>query len=146
MNEVKLDTKKIQELKKMLKATTIRVGVPEGAGGYDDGSTIAEVAFYNEFGTARIPERSFIRSTFNEQRDTFIKFMGSEAAKSLEGKQSMDTTIQRVGIKAQSEILKKFRDNDWDPNAPYTIAKKGSSTPLIDSGQLRQSITWEVKK
>ena len=72
--------------------------------------------------------------------------MGSEAAKSLEGKQSMDTTIQRVGIKAQIEILKKFRDNDWAPNAPYTVAKKGSSTPLIDSGQLRQSISWEVKK
>ena len=32
------------------------------------------------------------------------------------------------------------------PNAPSTIAKKGSSVPLIDTGALLNSITYEVRR
>jgi len=31
------------------------------------------------------------------------------------------------------------------PNAPSTIARKGSNAPLIDTGQLRRAITWVVE-
>lgn len=126
--------------------TTIRVGVQEGSGSYDDGSTIAEIAFYNEFGTARIPERSFIRSTFFDSKEAMIDRVNKEAQKVLTFKQDVKTAADRIGIFAQGEIKKKFRDNDWVENAPLTVALKGSSTPLIDTGQLIGSITWEVKK
>jgi hypothetical protein len=32
------------------------------------------------------------------------------------------------------------------PDAPGTIARKGSSTPLIDEGQLVNAITYAVEK
>jgi len=33
---------------------------------------------------------------------------------------------------------------DQPPNAPSTVARKrGSTNPLIDTGQLRRSIDWE---
>ena len=38
----------------------------------------------------------------------------------------------------------KFTDGTLTPNAPSTIKKKGSSRPLIDTGQLRQSISNKV--
>ena len=34
-------------------------------------------------------------------------------------------------------------DGDWAPNAPSTIARKGSDAPMIDTGQLRSSIRGE---
>ena len=33
---------------------------------------------------------------------------------------------------------------EWTPNAPSTIKKKGSSSPLIDTGALRQKIVAEI--
>lgn len=35
--------------------------------------------------------------------------------------------------------------NEWPPNAPYTIEKKGSDKPLIDTGALRKAITFVVR-
>ena len=35
--------------------------------------------------------------------------------------------------------------NTWERNAPYTIQKKGFDMPLIESGQLRSAVTYEVK-
>jgi hypothetical protein len=30
------------------------------------------------------------------------------------------------------------------PNSPVTIALKGSSKPLIDTGEMRGAVTWKV--
>jgi hypothetical protein len=43
-----------------------------------------------------------------------------------------------------SRVKVKILDGDFEPNAPSTIAKKGSSHPLIDTGQEKNSVTWEV--
>ena len=37
-------------------------------------------------------------------------------------------------------------NGNWKPNAPLTIELKGSSHPLIDTGQMRQSITYVVEE
>jgi hypothetical protein len=37
------------------------------------------------------------------------------------------------------------QSGDFAPLAPSTVKAKGSSRPLIDSGQLNQSITWVVE-
>jgi hypothetical protein len=31
------------------------------------------------------------------------------------------------------------------PNAPATIRAKGSSKPLIDTGEMRQSVTYQIR-
>ena len=36
--------------------------------------------------------------------------------------------------------------NNWPPNSPRTIAKKGSDVPLIDTGELRKSITHVIRR
>jgi len=36
--------------------------------------------------------------------------------------------------------------NNLAPNAPSTIAQKGSSKPLIDTGSMLNSITYAVRK
>jgi phage gpG-like protein len=56
---------------------------------------------------------------------------------------SKDLTVPltKAGALAVSAAKARFLDNDWPPNAPSTIRRKGSSRPGIDTGRGRQSIT-----
>jgi len=57
------------------------------------------------------------------------------------------THLKRAGIIAQNACRAWFMNpnNQWAPNAPSTIARKGSDQPLINTGQLRRAITYVVK-
>jgi hypothetical protein len=52
--------------------------------------------------------------------------------------------MKRAGMAAQNAARGWFTDarNNWPPNAPRTIREKGSDRPLIDTGALRQAITY----
>lgn len=55
--------------------------------------------------------------------------------------------LKKTGMFVQNKVRSWFTDsrNGWPPNAPSTIkAKKGKSNPLIDTGELRKSITYVV--
>jgi len=59
---------------------------------------------------------------------------------------SIQRAVKQEAQYFRAKVLKAFqtRGNSngitWAPNAPSTIARKGSSKPLIDTGQLRGSI------
>ncbi len=55
--------------------------------------------------------------------------------------------LHAVGQYAAGEVQKYFTDpdNGWPENSPATIAAKGSDRPLIDTGNLRDSITYVVE-
>ena len=48
------------------------------------------------------------------------------------------------GLVVQRKIRQDIKAKKYAPNAPLTIALKGSKTPLVDSGGLFQAITMEV--
>jgi hypothetical protein len=52
--------------------------------------------------------------------------------------------LQRAGMMAQIVVKAWFVDprNNWPPNAPSTIKRKGSDRPNIDTSQLRNAISW----
>lgn len=56
--------------------------------------------------------------------------------------------MKRAGIAGQNAARGWFTDsrNGWDPNAPSTIAAKGSDRPGIDTGAMRQAITYVVSE
>lgn len=51
---------------------------------------------------------------------------------------------KRIGLKGRALVVKSIRARDYAPNSPITIAIKGSSAPLVDRGDLIQSITYSV--
>lgn len=106
---------------------------------YDDGTTVGDVATFHEFGLG-VPERSFIRSWADENQDKVKAFIKEQKAKGT----SDDQTLERVGLLAVGGIQEKIASNIPPPLAASTIARKGSSTALIDTGQLRASISYEV--
>ena len=58
------------------------------------------------------------------------------------------TALDRAGLAGENASKQWFTDprNNWAPNAPSTIRRKGSNRPLIDTGALRRAITHVVRK
>jgi len=97
------------------------------------------------FGDITIPERSTLRAAEKENRDKYYRMMKQRLPAVVLGDMSVGMMLRQVGAEAQGDVRKKFGSDDLAPNAPATIAIKGSSAPLIDSGQLRQSIDYVVE-
>lgn len=131
-----------------LSGKKVRVGVLSSAGDHPDGDiTIAEVAAFNEFGTRHIPARPFVSTAFDENLSKYERQLARDVRKATGqgGFMTAETVANRLGLRMQSDIQRKIVSLREPPNAPATIRKKGSSNPLIDTGRMRQSISFEVK-
>lgn len=93
-----------------------------------------------------IPERSFVRSTFDEKEQTWYDFLKGQLNQVIDGKISVKEMYNRMGAVAAADIQQKMSNFSSPANAPATINAKGSSQPLIDTGGLRQRVTWKVVK
>ena len=126
---------------------TVDVGIID-AGKHPSGDmTVAEIGFINEFGTSKIPERPFIRSTLRIKKREIIRQQKQLLKKIVDGKLNTTKALGILGLFVADEIRKRIVALRTPPNAPATIAaKKGKSNPLIDEGQLKNSITHEVNR
>lgn len=128
--------------------TAVKVGFPKSKA---SGSSI-EKAVFNEFGTrggasgggwgGPIPERPFMR---NAMRNNAAKYKAGllKAAKGIIlGETAMPAVLNKLGALAQGDIQSEITSLRSPPNSPVTIAIKGSSNPLIDTGEMRQAVTW----
>lgn len=102
-------------------------------------------AAWNHFGTAHIPERPFISNAMRDNRAEYRAAMARAAKAIVNGKTTTQQTLTRLGIKAQGDIQTEIVNLRSPPNAPSTIARKGSSNPLIDTGEMRQATTYKVE-
>ncbi|HVJ26384.1 MAG TPA: hypothetical protein VM493_02545 [Vicinamibacterales bacterium] len=109
--------------------------------------TLSDVAIIHEFGapSAGIPERSFIRAWADESKARHDEEMAKMAKLVIAGKMDLETALARLGLRRQAEVQKRIADGIPPPNSPKTIEAKGSSKPLVDTGQLRSAISHEIK-
>lgn len=130
--------------------TRVKVGFPAGKA---DGDIVMR-AIWNEFGTrggasgggwgGPIPERPFMRNSMRSNRGKYQRAMAAGAKSILSGGASLNSILSRLGILAQGDIQGEITSLSSPPNSPVTIALKGSSNPLIDTGEMRQKVTWKV--
>jgi hypothetical protein len=129
---------------------SVSVGVPSDAK-TPDGTSLADVLGWNEFGTkneddtVRIPERPALRR-LDEARHVrdFIKLNARNLALVVQGRMTEQVALELLGTIAAAKVQQEITIGGFAPNAPSTIAKKGSSHPLIDTNQLRSRITWAI--
>jgi len=110
--------------------------------------TNAEVGLLHEVGspTQRIPQRSFLRMPLQVKTKEILAD-ASKGAPELLAKGQMKTVLKRLGIACEKWIQMAFATGgfgQWKANAPLTVAIKGSAAPLIDTAQLRRSISSQV--
>lgn len=118
-----------------------KIGVQMGSKQADGITDLVTVAAANEFGTDTIPERSFMRSTFDEDLPELTRIKAAEAEAVMAGRKLIETSLAQIGAYHAGRIQRKIHSHPPPPNAPATIAAKGSSGTLIDSGQLVQNIS-----
>lgn len=131
----------IEQLKKL----QVQVGFQAGAAADEDGVDIANIAMWNELGTSRAPARPFMRKSVDENTDK-IKAMCARQLKRLAQGASAEDILEKIGVFQKGLIQRKIVDGTFEPNAPSTIRKKGSSRPLIDTGRMRQSVNFVIRR
>jgi hypothetical protein len=63
----------------------------------------------------------------------------------IEGKLEIEQAAQLLGIWGVKEVQRIIALSLEPPNRPATIARKGSDTTLVDTGQLRQNISYRIE-
>lgn len=112
--------------------------------------TVAEIAAVNEFGTkdGHVPSRPFLRTTFDRMREE----LANDAAQLLvrvvvDGSPTVAQALSLLGAKLSAAAKRTITDGAGvpPPNAPSTIAAKGSERPLVNRGRLVGAITWALE-
>lgn len=137
-----------EQFKRELEAAqtaTVTIGIHEGSGSVD-GVTIAEYAAYNEYGTSKIPERSFMRATFDAESQNISNQFAREWNLILQGKSTVYRSLSLVGLKHETKVRERIGSNIQPKNAPSTIAQKGSSRTLIDTGTMLNTVRYVLNK
>lgn len=126
------------------KVCEVAIGILEGS--VADGQQIAEYAAANEYGTNKgVPERSFMRTSFDENSHGISVVMGQQFAKVKRGEKSVRAALEHLGMYHQKHIKEKIGSNIQPQNHPETIRRKKSSRTLIDNGDMINSVHYVVR-
>ena len=150
---------KLQKGVQAVIAVDVLVGVPaEKAPREEDarGTPInnAALAYIHDNGcpAVNIPARPFMRPGIENARHDIESGFAKAASAALEGRtDDMMLQLNAVGIKAATAIRMKINTGPFLPIGAATIAarrRRGriSTKPLIDTGQMRNSITYVIRK
>jgi hypothetical protein len=131
--------RKLYNLVRKAAGKSVRVGLFDGE--------LAEIGAVHEYGSAdgTIPERSWLRSTFRSRREDLAKMQARVTKAMLAGKITETQAMELLGQWAAGAVKQTIqRDGEFAPLAPATVEAKGSTRPLVDTGQLAQSIAYKV--
>ena len=131
---------------------SVRVGLPKDSNDYPDGTSIIDVGIIHEFGSrdGLIPQRSFLRATIEANRREYAAMLKELARKiyhnelaEVEGLEIEDfltkkETLQLIGERVKGDVIERMGEGI----SPQLRSRDG--TPLVDTGHLRQSITYEI--
>lgn len=113
--------------------------------------TNAEIGLIQELGAPSIglPERSFVRKTLQDPafRKEYVTLLSRITQAVILGKMDRNRALGLLGAFAASRIKATIVEDKVRPvDSPATVAAKGSSTVLVDSGQLAAAVGWEIEK
>jgi phage gpG-like protein len=156
VDEVEKRLKAVRELLKM----QVLVGVPDANAnrqrepGDDSDINNAALAYIHNYGSPanNIPARPFMEPGIKAARAQIVRFMGAAGRAAIDGKpDEIRRNFEKVGLVTQAAIQKKITDGPFTPLAPATLAARRArgrtgTGPLIDTGQLRRSITFVIRR
>lgn len=144
----------IRTLNKDLDGVVVKVGVQakdkavrRGKGGSirNTDQPLAVIAAIHEFGLGDMPQRSFLRSAYDENLPMIDKMIQRVANGAVFGL-GTNAALNQLGNVVQGMVQRKIVDGPFVPNSPATIKRKKSSRPLIDTRHLRQSIRYVIER
>lgn len=115
----------------------------------DQTKTMADLAYIaavHEYGSRKknIPERSFLRTAIDENRDKIFRLCVRMEKLATDGKMNVEDVFKTLGIAIVDMVKKKISTITEPELKQKTIDRKHSSKPLIDTGQMRNSMQFKV--
>lgn len=125
----------------------VKVGFLEGAK-YPDGTNVAQVAFWNEYGTLgddgqeHVPPRPFFRTMIEEKTPGWAVAVAKNAKAN---NYDIEIVLNSLGERIKDQLVGSINGWTLPPNADYTVAKKGFNKPLIDTADMLRSPDYVVE-
>lgn len=132
--------------------TEVVVGITEESNSPRGSVNNAELLYLHECGvpSCNIPPRPVLKPAINQKdKKEAIEAMMQDAAESALVKGDLERCkmcFEKAGMLGRDACKDYITGGNLAPNAPSTIAKKGSSTPLIDTGSMFGSIDYAVRR
>lgn len=146
--KVKINNKGLEkelELINKIGKARVKVGVQADAGVHSEsGENLVDIGIWNEYGTAHIPSRPFIRQTFEDNQQAAAQYLGRVVSSVAKGADLVQE-LSKLGQWYQDKQKNTLKSYPWTPNAPSTRKRKKSSKPLVDTSQLVNSIRYKVE-
>ncbi|GHP12976.1 hypothetical protein YK48G_04010 [Lentilactobacillus fungorum] len=93
-----------------------------------------------------IPPRPFIRFTFDHNLNRWTELARDLAYKVLIREMDYQDVYPILGNAIVEDLKQTIKEFSSPKNAPLTIANKGFDDPLIERGELRDSINWIAER
>lgn len=148
--EVKDNFKGLDNFKMNLRTSkVVKIGIFGNKNARDDSMTNVKVGMKHEFGSFSegIPRRSFLKDPMQIKRKELLNKTGKVIDKKITDNKGSDEILETIGVIGETIVQQAFETSGfgtWEPLSSGTINKKGSSSILIDTGQLRRAITSKV--
>lgn len=138
--------------KDLLKAAAqeVQVGFFGGSnyGPENDNLPVAQVAQWNEEGSATNPTRPFIRVGFMgpARKGVYDKVFLESMQRIAEGQSSFKQEYTKLGPLFVKDMKQVITDWDTPRNSDETEAAKGRNDPLVWTGLMRDSVDFKVEQ
>lgn len=142
-------------------SSSVKIGVLSGSALHtgSQSATIAEVAWFNEFGHPGTEERPFMRQTWANKIE-WIKSVVTEGSKkallSDTPRTHMNKVMALIGQRFSADVKKAIDDFTTPENELSTQIRKGNKAhlplgtlvdnPLVDTGEMKNSISYAVER
>lgn len=131
---------KVKAACQQMEGKKIRVGIV-GA----QSSEVLTIAHAHEYGVpGKLPERSFIRKSFDADQEKLQNIVAGALVKMLNGKITPDGAAQSIGAQSAQLVQNFIDDNRVKPQSDFS--RKRQKTTLYETGtHIRDRIAFEVE-
>ena len=141
VNEVLVEFERLKSACRSMDGKKIIVGIV--GDGVD--SEVLKIAAAHEYGTDKLPERSFIRASFDADQDKLGSIVSGQVNKVLSGQTSADAAANAIGAQAAQLVQNFIDENRVKPQSDFS--KKTQHTTLYETGtHIRDRIAYKVEE
>lgn len=113
--------------------------------------TVVEIATFHEYGLGNNPERSFLRATLDKNRSKYFAIVKEMKKEIFQARMDAFVALGLLGERIKIDCVMRITEGIPPPLSPErieqkTVNGKAGQVALVDTGQLRQSITWVLQE
>lgn len=112
----------------------------------ENGTTLAQIVKWNEFGTTEIPARPAFRQFASSDASTRAGQQLTEDLQRALTPEDAEMALARFGERMAEGLWQTIDNFITPPNAEATVKAKGFNKPLIRTGRMRDSVAWALSK